>query len=131
MTLAPIPVRGRLSDRGAASFACAATCFLLLASGCASAPKSEAASAAGGGGEGTAAEQWAERRAAAEAGRVKRAPRASSDPLGMNGELEESAIPKTEITPKGQLLAKSPGELNAAMNDVKTSSSVEGAVKRL
>lgn len=81
----------------------------------------------------TAAEEWAERKAIVEAEQVRHARRdpRSADPLAMNSELEESAIPKTDITPKSQVRAKSPGELNAAMSDVKAASSVEGAAKRL
>lgn len=79
----------------------------------------------------SAAEQWAEKKAAAEAEDVKKAPREAANPLAMNSELEESSIPKTEITPANQVRAKSPGELNAAVGVVKASSSVDGAAKKL
>jgi hypothetical protein len=121
------PILGRVQHRGASL--AYASCFVLVAA-CGSAQKPDAPSAASPNGK-TAAEEWAERKAAVEAEQVKRAPRGSADPLAMNSELEESAIPKTDITPKGQVRAKSPGELNAAMNDVKASSSVESAAKRL
>jgi hypothetical protein len=83
-----------------------------------------------GGGK-SAAEQWAEKKAAAEAASVKTAPRETSDPLAMNSELEESSIPSTEITPASQVRAKSPGELNAAVGVVKSETSVDGAAKKL
>jgi len=82
----------------------------------------------------TAAEDWAEKKVAAEAETAKkeaREPREALDPLAMGSDLEESSIPKTELTPAGQLRAKSPAELNAALGVVKSESSVEGAAQKL
>lgn len=90
----------------------------------------------------TAAEEWAEKKIAAEADSAKKESRAKSesaaksdatngDPLATNSEIEESSIPKTEITPAKQVRAKSPRELNAAMNVVKSAGSVEEAAKKL
>ena len=82
----------------------------------------------------TAAEDWAEKKIAAEAETAKkeaREPREALDPLAMGSELEESSIPKTEITPVSQLRVKSPAELNAALGVVKSESSVEGAAQKL
>lgn len=82
----------------------------------------------------TAAEDWAEQKVAAEAETAKkeaREPREALDPLAMGSELEESSIPKTEITPASQVRTKSPAELNAALGLVKSESSVEGAAQKL
>jgi hypothetical protein len=79
----------------------------------------------------SAAEKWAEKKAAAEAETAMKAPREAADPLAMNSELEESSIPATEITPKSQVRAKSPGELNAAASIVSSESSVDGAARKL
>jgi len=80
----------------------------------------------------TAAEEWAEKKIAAEAETAKKeAPREALDPLAMGSELEESSIPTTEITPPGQVRAKSPAELNAAIGIVKSASSVEEAAQKL
>lgn len=82
----------------------------------------------------SAAEEWAEKKIAAEAEAAKkeaREPREALDPLAMGSELEESSIPKTEITPASQVRAKSPAELNAALAVVKSESSVEGAAQKL
>lgn len=82
----------------------------------------------------SAAEEWAEKKIAAEAETAKkeaREPREALDPLAMGSELEESSIPKTEITPASQVRAKSPAELNAALAVVKSESSVEGAAQKL
>lgn len=125
-----------------------AVCAVLSA--CASAPKSEPASPSAstatssaaltssdepGTPVKTAAEAWAEKKAAAESESSKKesakADDGAFDPLAMGSELEESSIPKTEITPAGQVRAKSPGELTAALGVVKAESSVEGAAKKL
>jgi hypothetical protein len=128
-----------------------AVCAVLSA--CASAPKSEPASPSASTATSsaaltssdepsapakTAAEAWAEKKAAAESesskkesAQAKKADDGELDPLAMGSELEESSIPKTEITPAGQVRAKSPGELTAAFGVVKTESSVEGAAKKL
>ncbi len=124
----------------------AGLCSLLLAA-CASAPKPEptaTSSAALTSAEPTdanaeskgksAAEEWAEKKIAADAETAKkevREPREALDPLAMGCELEESSIPKTEITPASQVRAKSPGELNAALGIVKGESSVDGAAQKL
>ena len=82
----------------------------------------------------SAAEEWAEKKIAADAETAKkeaREPREALDPLAMGSELEESSIPKTEITPASQVRAKSPGELNAALGVVKSESSVDGAAQKL
>lgn len=83
----------------------------------------------------TAAEEWAEKKVAAESAAAKGKEPAkkaeSADPLAMNSELEESSIPNVEITPAKQVRGKSPAELNAAMGVVKSASSVDGAAKKL
>jgi hypothetical protein len=82
----------------------------------------------------SAAEEWAEKKVAAEVASSKKNAKESSegaDPLAMNSELEESSIPKMEMTPANQVRAKSPGELHAAMGVVKSASSVDGAAKKL
>ena len=82
----------------------------------------------------TAAETWAEKKIAPDAETAKkeaREPREALDPLAMGSDLEESSIPKTEITPAGQVRAKGPAELNAALGLVKSESSVESAVQKL
>lgn len=82
----------------------------------------------------TAAEEWAEKKVAAETAAAKgKEPKKaeSADPLAMNSELEESSIPNVEITPAKQVRGKSPAELNAAMGVVKSASSVDGAAKKL
>jgi hypothetical protein len=90
----------------------------------------------------SAAEEWAEKKIANEAETAKKESRAKSDspaktdatngdPLATNSEIEESSIPKTEITPAKQVKAKSPRELNAAMNVVKSAGSVDEAAKKL
>lgn len=83
------------------------------------------------------AEEWAEKKVAAEAksaekeARSGERPREALDPLAMGSELEESSIPNIDRTTKGQVRAKSPGELSAALSVLKSESSVEGAVKKL
>lgn len=125
----------------------AASLFALALTACASAQKSEPATASTAAltsaGEPeqkskTAAEEWAEKKVAAEAEAPKKASSApvekdaaALDPLAMGSELEESSIPTIELTPRGQVRAKSPGELNAALGVVKTASSVEDAAKKL
>lgn len=83
----------------------------------------------------SAAEAWAERKIAAESETTKKEPSAArldeSDPLAMGSELEESSIPKVEITPASQVRAKGPGELNAALGVLKSESTIEGAAKKL
>jgi hypothetical protein len=113
---------------------------------CASAPKPEPAtappvtvtSAATDEGSKSAAELWAEKKIAAETDAAKKASSRSGgkdeggfDPLAMNNELEESSIPKLELTPAAQVRAKSPGELNAAVGVVKSENTVDGAAKKL
>lgn len=118
----------------------AGLCVALLSTmaGCASAQKPAAAPATLTSAEveaqptQTAAEAWAEKKAAVEAASIKKAgPREAADPLATNSELEESAIPKMEITPANQVRAKSPGELNAAVGVVKSATSVDGAALKL
>lgn len=111
--------------------------FGLAVAGCASAQKPEATAtssaaltSADSNGP-TAAERWAEKKVAAEAATMKAAPRDSFDPLGMGGDLEESSVPQIEITAAGQVRAKTPAEINAAVAAVKAASSVEDAAKRL
>mgnify|MGYP001123126901 CR=1 FL=1 len=80
----------------------------------------------------TAAEDWAEKKVAAELANEPIAPsRDGADPLAIDSELEESSIPHMEITPAGQVRKKSPGELNRAIGLVKSASTLEGAVKKL
>ena len=83
----------------------------------------------------SAAEAWAERKIAAESEATKKTSAAGrldeSDPLAMGSELEESSIPKVEITPASQVRAKSPGELNAALGVLKSESTTDGAAKKL
>lgn len=133
--------------------AIAAGIVSVVLAGCASAQKpeptttssaaltsAESANANGNGNANThaagksAAEEWAEKKIASEAETAKkeaREPREALDPLAMGSELEESSIPKTEITPASQVRAKSPAELNAALAVVKSESSVEGAAQKL
>ena len=83
----------------------------------------------------SAAEAWAERKIAAESETTKKESSAArldeSDPLAMGSELEESSIPKVEITPASQVRAKGPGELNAALGVLKSESTTDGAAKKL
>jgi len=81
----------------------------------------------------TAAEKWAEEKVAAEAKNAKTSGVAQKggDPLAMNDALEDSAIPKIEMTPAREVRMKGRGDLDAAMAMLKSESSVDGAAKKL
>lgn len=79
----------------------------------------------------TAAEKWAEKKAAAEARATDQKARESLDPLAMGSELEESVIPVVERTPASRVRAKGPSELDAAMTAVSSASSVDDAERML
>lgn len=81
----------------------------------------------------TEAEKWAEQKVKEEAAKAKSSGAATKggDPLAMNDALEESNIPKIELTPAREVRGKSRGELDEAMAVLKGESSVEGAVKKL
>lgn len=81
----------------------------------------------------TSAEKWAEDKVKEEAAKAKSSGVAQKggDPLAMNDSLEESAIPKIEMTPAKEVRAKGRGDLDAAMALLKTEASVEGAAKKL
>ena len=61
-------------------------------------------------------EIWAEGKAAAEAQSLKLAPARPFDPFAVNKEAEETAIPRTEITPRHDLRAKSGRERELAID---------------
>jgi hypothetical protein len=77
----------------------------------------------------TAAEKWAESKMEKEAVQAKASPKdaAAIDPLAD----DSSAIPKVELTPKGELRGKGRGDLDAAINLVKTAATVDEASKKL
>jgi hypothetical protein len=79
----------------------------------------------------TTAEQWAEKKVSADPDGTKAAPREAGDPLAMNSEIEESSIPKVDLTPASQVRPHSPGELNASVGLVASASSVDEAAKKL
>jgi hypothetical protein len=81
----------------------------------------------------TEAEKWAEQKVKDEAQKAKSSGVAQKggDPLAMNDALEESNIPKIELTPAREVRGKSRGDLEAAMKTVADESSVDGAAKKL
>jgi hypothetical protein len=81
----------------------------------------------------TTAEKWAEAKVAADAKNAKSSGTAEkvSDPLAMNDALEDSAIPKVEMTPAREVRGKGRWDLDAGMALLKSASSLEGAVKKL
>lgn len=107
---------------------------LTSADGAAETGADSSGSGKGNGSTKTAAEDWAEQKIRAESETSKKeaqGPRESFDPLAMGSELEESSIPKVDVTPANQIRAKSAAELNAALGVVKSESSVEGAAQKL
>ena len=83
----------------------------------------------------TEAEKWAEQKVKEEAQKEKAKTSGvtakGGDPLAMNDALEESNIPKIEITPAREVRGKGRGDLDAAMALLKSESSVDGAAKKL
>lgn len=81
----------------------------------------------------TEAEKWAEQKVKDEAAKAKGSNVATKggDPLAMNDALEESNIPKIELTPAREVRGKSRADLDAAMAVMKSESSVDGAAKKL
>ena len=81
----------------------------------------------------TEAEKWAEQKVKEEEKKAKSSGVAQKggDPLAMNDALEESNIPKIEMTPAREVRGKSRGDLDAAMALVQSESSVDGAAKKL
>lgn len=81
----------------------------------------------------SAAEKWAEDKVKEEEKNAKRSgvTAKGGDPLAMNDALEDSAIPKVEMTPAREVRGKSRGDLDAAMGLLKSESSVDGAAKKL
>jgi hypothetical protein len=81
----------------------------------------------------TEAEKWAEQKVREEAQKAKGSGVAQKggDPLAMNDALEESNIPKIELTPAREVHGKSRGDLDAAMKMLENESSVDGAAKKL
>ncbi len=79
--------------------------------------------------EKSAAEKWAESKMEKEAVQAKASPKdaAAIDPLAD----DSSAIPKVELTPKGELRGKGRGDLDAALGLVKTATTVDEASKKL
>jgi hypothetical protein len=83
------------------------------------------------------AEKWAEQKVKEEALAQKAKGSGSGfaqkggDPLAMNDALEDSAIPKIEMTPAREVRGKSRGDLDAAMKMMESESSVDGAAKTL
>lgn len=81
------------------------------------------------------AEKWAEQKVKDEAAAAKAkatgVAQKGGDPLAMNDALEESNIPKIEVTPARELRGKGRGDLDAAMGSVQSESSVDGAAKKL
>jgi predicted nucleotidyltransferase len=81
----------------------------------------------------TAAEAWAEKKAASEAkdAKAKKGAREELDPLSMNSDVESSAIPKIEMTPAKERHAHSRRDFDAAVSVVGSASSLDGAAKKL
>ena len=81
----------------------------------------------------TEAEKWAEQKVKDEAAKAKSSGVAAKggDPLAMNDALEESNIPKIEMTPAREVRGKGRGDLDSAMALLKSESSVDGAAKKL
>jgi hypothetical protein len=81
----------------------------------------------------TEAEKWAEHKVKEEAAKAKSSGVAAKggDPLAMNDALEESNIPKIEMTPAREVRGKGRGDLDAAMALVQSETSVDGAAKKL
>lgn len=79
------------------------------------------------------AEKWAEQKVKEEAAKAKSSGVAAKggDPLAMNDALEESNIPKIELTPAREIRAKGRADLDAAMSLVSGETSVDGAAKKL
>jgi hypothetical protein len=79
------------------------------------------------------AEKWAEQKVKEEALKAKNngVAQKGGDPLAMNDALEESNIPKIEITPAREVRAKSRGELDSAMKLLENETSVDSAAKKL
>lgn len=81
----------------------------------------------------TTAEKWAEEKVLADAKLAGGGARASGggDPLAVDGALEDASIPKIERASAKELRAKGRSDLDAGMALVKSSSSVDDAVKKL
>lgn len=81
----------------------------------------------------TEAEKWAEQKVKEEAQKAKASgiSQKGGDPLAMNDALEESNIPKIELTPAREVRGKSHGDLEAAMKMLANETSVDGAAKSL
>jgi hypothetical protein len=81
----------------------------------------------------TEAEKWAEQKVKDEETKAKSSgiSQKGGDPLAMNDALEESNIPKIEMTPAREVRGKSRGDLDAAMKMMEHESSVDGAAKTL
>jgi hypothetical protein len=81
----------------------------------------------------TEAEKWAEQKVKEEAQKAKGsgvAPK-GGDPLAMNDALEDSSIPKIDMTPAREVRGKSRGDLDGAMALLQNESSVDDAAKKL
>jgi hypothetical protein len=79
------------------------------------------------------AEKWAEEKVKEEAQKAKNngVAQKGGDPLAMNDALEESNIPKIELTPAKEVRVKTRAELYSAMKLVENETSLDGAAKKL
>jgi hypothetical protein len=79
------------------------------------------------------AEKWAEEKVKEEAQKAKNngVAQKGGDPLAMNDALEESNIPKIELTPAKEVRVKTRAELDSAMKLVENETSLDGAAKKL
>lgn len=81
------------------------------------------------------AEKWAEQKVKEEAQKEKAkssgGAQKGGDPLAMDDALEESNIPKIELTPAREVRGKSRGDLDAAVGLLQGETSVDGAAKKL